>query len=74
MSSRPRESTRVPVDPGIQAAPSPPTFAGVHAVGAATRHEAIRKLAYLRAERRGFESGAELDDWLAAEREIDRER
>ena len=30
----------------------------------------IRRLAYLLSERRGFESGHEGEDWLAAEREI----
>jgi len=30
----------------------------------------IRCLAYLLSERRGFESGHETEDWLAAEREI----
>ena len=30
----------------------------------------IRRLAYLLAERRGFESGHETEDWLNAEREI----
>ncbi len=30
----------------------------------------IRSLAYLLAERRGFESGHEAEDWLTAEREI----
>jgi hypothetical protein len=30
----------------------------------------IRRLAYLLSERRGFESGHETEDWLAAEREI----
>jgi hypothetical protein len=30
----------------------------------------IRRLAYLMAERRGFEPGHETEDWLAAEREI----
>jgi Protein of unknown function (DUF2934) len=30
----------------------------------------IRRLAYLLAERRGFEPGHEAEDWLAAEREI----
>lgn len=30
----------------------------------------IRRLAYLMAERRGFEPGHEADDWLAAEREV----
>jgi DUF2934 family protein len=32
--------------------------------------EEIRRLAYLLAERRGFEPGHEHEDWLAAEREI----
>ena len=32
--------------------------------------EEIRRLAYLLAERRGFEPGHEADDWLAAEREV----
>lgn len=32
--------------------------------------EEIRRLAYLMAERRGFEPGHEADDWFAAEREI----
>jgi len=30
----------------------------------------IRRLAYLLAERRGFQPGHEADDWLTAEREI----
>ena len=30
----------------------------------------IRQLAYLLAERRGFESGHETEDWLAAEHEV----
>ena len=30
----------------------------------------IRRLAYLMAERRGFEPGHEADDWLTAEREV----
>ena len=32
----------------------------------------IAEAAYYIAERRGFEPGAELDDWLDAESEIDR--
>lgn len=35
------------------------------------REEMIRKAAYLRAERRGFAVGQELEDWLAAEAEVD---
>jgi hypothetical protein len=35
------------------------------------RHEMIARAAYFRAERRGFEPGHELEDWLAAETEVD---
>jgi hypothetical protein len=38
----------------------------------ARRHDLICEAAYYRAERRGFCPGQELDDWLAAESEIDR--
>jgi hypothetical protein len=37
------------------------------------RSRMIAEAAYYRAERRGFEPGHELEDWLAAEVEIDRE-
>ena len=33
------------------------------------RQRRIAKAAYLRAERRGFEAGGELEDWLEAERD-----
>ena len=36
-----------------------------------SRHALIERAAYLRAERRGFATGHELEDWCAAEREID---
>jgi hypothetical protein len=35
------------------------------------REQRIAEAAYWRAERRGFEPGHELDDWLEAEREVD---
>ncbi|HEY2401271.1 MAG TPA: DUF2934 domain-containing protein [Steroidobacteraceae bacterium] len=35
------------------------------------RHLRISIAAYRRAETRGFEPGGELEDWLAAEREVD---
>jgi hypothetical protein len=35
------------------------------------RGGSISSLAYLKAERRGFVPGHELDDWLAAEDEVD---
>lgn len=37
------------------------------------REARIERAAYRRAEGRGFHPGAELDDWLAAEREVDAE-
>ncbi|HEU4652661.1 MAG TPA: DUF2934 domain-containing protein [Steroidobacteraceae bacterium] len=39
-----------------------------------SRAERIAEAAYWRAERRGFHPGHELDDWLAAEREIDEQQ
>jgi hypothetical protein len=38
-----------------------------------SREARIAEAAYWRAEQRGFASGHELDDWLAAERQIDGE-
>lgn len=35
------------------------------------REQMIREAAYLRAESRGFEPGHEVEDWLAAEHEVD---
>lgn len=39
-------------------------------VSATERAIMIAQAAYLHAERRGFAAGHELDDWLAAEREV----
>lgn len=44
---------------------------GASEVDEAQRREMIATSAYLRAERRGFDSGSELADWLAAEEEVD---
>lgn len=38
-----------------------------------SREARIAEAAYWRAERRGFSGGQELDDWLAAEREVDQD-
>jgi hypothetical protein len=40
----------------------------------AERAHRIRQAAYLRAEQRGFVPGHEIDDWLAAERELNEAR
>jgi hypothetical protein len=41
------------------------------AISPEERRALIAESAYLRAERRGFGPGYEVEDWLAAEREID---
>ena len=38
-----------------------------------SREARIAEAAYWRAERRGFTPGGEIDDWLEAEKEIDKE-
>jgi hypothetical protein len=43
------------------------------AISADERRGRIEMLAYLFAEERGFAPGRDLDDWLAAEVEVDRE-
>ena len=40
-------------------------------VSAEIRRGMIAEAAYLRSERRGFATGSEVEDWLAAEQEID---
>ncbi len=42
------------------------------AVGPTERHHRIAEAAYLRAERRGFPPGCELQDWLEAEADVDK--
>jgi len=49
----------------------PLRFSPPVAAGAGERHAMILLEAYLRAERRGFEPGHEVEDWVAAEAEID---
>ncbi|HSE11654.1 MAG TPA: DUF2934 domain-containing protein [Rudaea sp.] len=43
-----------------------------HRVDNGTRRAMVAQAAYFRAEKRGFASGGEVDDWLEAEREIAR--
>lgn len=53
------------------ATPQPAREAAYGEVTPEQRHSMIAEAAYHRAERRGFEPGYELDDWLAAEKEVD---
>jgi len=50
-------------DPLRFAAPAP---------GTKSRQALIAELAYFRAQSRGFEPGHEVEDWLAAEAEVDK--
>jgi hypothetical protein len=61
--ARPRTSPRK-----SQLSSSAPTNVGV---SDDARRAMIAQAAYLRAEERGFAHGYELEDWLAAEREVD---
>ncbi|MDL1861246.1 DUF2934 domain-containing protein [Betaproteobacteria bacterium PRO7] len=57
----------------MRAAPAAAAAAGERAAPSPEqRRSMIAQAAYFRAEQRGFASGAELQDWLAAEAEIDR--
>jgi hypothetical protein len=51
----------------------PPDPSGGERHTAEERQSMIAKAAYLRAERRNFAPGHELEDWLAAEAEVDRQ-
>jgi len=56
-----------------QPTPQPkPRLRAVRTIESGVREIMIAEAAYYIAERRGFEPGAELDDWLEAENEIDR--
>ena len=56
---------------GIQSAPERRGATVSVTVNAEMRRGMIAEAAYRRAERRGFLPGSEVDDWLAAEHEVD---
>jgi hypothetical protein len=49
----------------------PLRFSPPMTISAGERRAMIETAAYLRAERRNFEPGHEVEDWLAAEAEVD---
>jgi hypothetical protein len=49
----------------------PATLAGAQFWTSEDRYRLIAEAAYFNAERRGFAPGGELEDWLAAELEVD---
>lgn len=76
-SARPAESSQ-PAEKAParrRAAPAKPTAASSAVtritVSEDARRAMIAQAAYLRAERRGFAPGGEVEDWLAAEAEVD---
>lgn len=64
-NAAPRRSTAAP-----KAAAAPGPSKGI-TVSEDARRAMIAQAAYLRAERRGFTAGDEVEDWLAAEAEVD---
>lgn len=69
-SARPKSSSAKAPRPAATRKPRTKTSRSTD-VSAEQRHQMIAEAAYLRAERRGFSLGDPLDDWLAAEQEID---
>ena len=51
--------------------PGPGQSIAAELIDPQTRHRIISQAAYFRAERRGFEPGHEVEDWCAAEAEVD---
>ncbi len=68
------QSTRTSaVQPAPPDAPTPPAGgADTSRSDAEQRHRRISEAAYYRSQRRGFAPGREQDDWLEAERDVDR--
>lgn len=80
MPTRPRAGSSRSKKPAPPTAPEPEPNTEVTATQlerreipsfSESREARIAEAAYWRAERRGFTTGQELDDWLAAEKEID---
>ena len=56
----------------IDAAPDQPFEEGVNdAIGGDLRHRMISEAAYYRYAQRGYADGYDVDDWMAAEAEVD---
>jgi len=60
-----------PFAPKSPTASRPALSHGTASIDAQAREDLIREAAYFRAQRRGFEAGHDLEDWLAAERDFD---
>ncbi len=75
LSAEPGQTLQRPRRPAKKSAvvvsAEPPDAASAAPVESQDRAQMIAEAAYVRAAQRNFESGRELDDWLAAELEID---
>ena len=70
MATRRTKEPQVSAPASVSAAPRPKRRVR-ESVTPEGRRGMIAEAAYLRAERRGFAPGSEVEDWLTAEREID---
>ncbi len=73
-TARKSESTDpsgVIVSKAVESLGHTPTHHKQNVMNGIDRHEIIATAAYYRAERRGFNSGDEIQDWLKAEAEVD---
>jgi len=66
---REREHATQEPDPGYDKAPGGPSVSA-QTINPEALYRLIAVAAYYRAERRGFEPGSELEDWLNAEAEV----
>ncbi len=57
--------------PDSSAKPNSHSTSGGTIIDSAMREKLVSEAAYFRAERRDFSPGGELEDWIAAEREVD---
>jgi hypothetical protein len=67
--TREREHATQEPDPGYDKAPRGPSVSA-QTINPEALYPLIAVAAYYRAERRGFEPGCELEDWLNAEAEV----
>jgi hypothetical protein len=68
-----RARTAAPTEPVLDASPALQAAAEPASprISPEERHRLIAETAYYRASQRGFRGGAEVEDWLAAEAEVD---
>lgn len=70
-TTRTTKSTSAKKPPRAAPARKPRAATGATEVGEDVRRQMIAEAAYLRAEQRGFDGGDPIEDWLAAEHEVD---